>query len=338
MILSLLPFAFLFLLFEPVIRYFWDEKKLRRFPEATYLSGVTNIPFLMQRWRGFRSKEIHSVHEKHPVLRLGPNSLSFSSPAAIRAIYGHSTPCRKGGSYERALSAHPGLIEVVDQQEHASKRRILSNAFATRNLEQWEFKIADKVEQMVRQFDRICDEAESGKRAGVIDFRKWANLFSVEAIVDIALSEKLGCLERGDDNVTITSPEGEAKQVRFIRSLHSARRPTSMIVWSNWFRELRFLLESIPGPFRTQSQVGKGFTKILEYLVRRRVTHYAEGDSLDDLVHCLLEDKSGQPRHPSMAGIEGDVSTLRKYTRSNMTYLLANITQWMLDPRQQLSH
>ena len=321
---------------EPFATYFWDTKKLRRFPNATRFSGIFNISFILQRLRGFRSKEIHLIHQKHHVLRIGPNTISFSSPSAIKAIYGHSTPCIKGGSYAAALRSHPGLIEVIDKQQHASKRRILSHAFATRNLEEWEFKVVDKVQRLLRQFDRIClEERAGGSENGIVDFRRWANLFSVDAIVDIALSERSGCLDRGDDLITIITSEGRSKAVRFIKTLHAARRPTSMFIWSSWYWYLELILKNIPGFFRDQRQVGRGFTEIIEHLVRQRLKRYHQGEELDDLTSCLLENKAGQARNLIVEEIEGDITTLRKYFLAKTINSVANCYQWMPGPTQR---
>ncbi|CAH0058466.1 unnamed protein product [Clonostachys solani] len=285
MIFPLLSTAVLLLLLEPFLAYLWDSKKLRRFPNAT--------PF--------------SAYEKHSTIRIGPNTLSFCSPSAIRSIYGHSTPCTKGGSYEATLGPHPGLIDVVDKELHASKRRILSNAFATRNLEGWCFKVADKVRQFVIQFDRISHGGVDGTTVpGSVDFRKWANLFSVEAIADIAISRRLGCLERGDDLVTFTTVHGAKKQTRFVHTLHSARRATSFIVWSTRYQLLKAGLETIPGFFKSQTVEGEVFPEIIASLLHERVERYKAGEDLDDLARCLLEDKGGRSRDVTEAQIEGD--------------------------------
>lgn len=313
MIAFILPLVLiLFILVEPWLTYFVDVKKLRRFPNAAYGSGVSNLTFMLQRWRGYPSKQIHTAHERHPILRIGPNTISFSTPSAIRAIYGHSTPCVKGGSYEHNVTEHSGLIDVIDKKKHAFKRRILSNAFATRNLEQWEFKVADKVSRLLRQFDRVADEemSESGATPSV-DVRRWFNLFTVEAIVDIALSHKLGFLERGDSMVSVTTTKGTEKQVDFIESLHSSRRANASIVFSDWCLLLRSVLKTVPGWYRNQWLVGEEFNTIVEHLTRQRLERYQAGEHLDDLTCCLLEDKSGQARAPSIPNVEGDVAAFR---------------------------
>ncbi|KAL7817966.1 cytochrome P450 [Trichoderma aethiopicum] len=308
MILLLLSLALLLLVLEPLATYLWDSKNLRRFPNATYLSGITDFAYIFQRCRGFRSKEIHQAHLKHPVLRIGPNSLSFSSPEAIRAIYGHNTPCTKGGTYVTAAGAHTSLLDSVIKEEHARKRRILSHAFATRNLEQWEFKVTDKVQQLVAQFDRIC--CEGNGEAATVDFRLWSNLFTIEAIADIALSRQLGCLGRGSDVVTIVR-NGREKEVHYIECLHSGRRATSMLIWSTkWFTSLRFVLKRLPGFFRTQWRKGQDFDEMVQHFVRQRLQRYEAGEELEDLVGCLLQDKYGDARKLEIGEIEAEVATL----------------------------
>ncbi|KAL6696870.1 cytochrome P450 [Trichoderma pleuroticola] len=307
MIVYLLSVAFLLLILEPLFTYYWDSKKLRRFPNASLLSGISDVGYILQRYRGFRSKEIHKAHLQHPVVRVGPNSLSFSTPDAIRAIYGHNTPCLKGGTYVTGAGTHPSLLDVVNKQEHARKRRILSHAFATRNLEQWEFKVTDKVQKLVAQFDLLCHDKEEA----TVDFRMWSNLFTIEAIADIALSHHLGCLGQGSDLVTITSKDGREKGVNYIDCLHSGRRATSMLIWSTkWFSSLRFVLKGLPCFFQAQWQKGQGFDEMVRYLVQQRLRRHENGEQLEDFVGCLFQDKHGEARNLEIAEIEAEVATL----------------------------
>lgn len=73
------------------IEYLRDPKALRRFPNMNTFAGITNIPYLFVSYGGFRSKHVYQLHAQgQPIIRIGPNSLSFSSPKAIKDIYGHS--------------------------------------------------------------------------------------------------------------------------------------------------------------------------------------------------------------------------------------------------------
>ncbi|KAH7268656.1 cytochrome P450 [Fusarium solani] len=298
---------------QPLARYLWDPQNLRRFPSHNALSGITNLGYIIERCRGFRSRYIHEAHKKHNIVRIGPNSLSFSSPEAIRSIYGHSTNCIKGDMYAAPAGPHASLLDVINKEAHARKRRYMSHALATRNLETWEHKVVDKVRRLIRQFDRICDEAASATntKTGTLDFRKWANLFTVEAIADIALSHKLGCLDRGDDQVTITTADGNEKRIKYIECLHASKRATSTLVWAtSWFRFLRTVLTLLPGWFRSQWLKGSQFDDMVHHLTRVRVERHRTGETLDDIVHCLIADKNGELRGLDIGEIEAEVGVL----------------------------
>jgi hypothetical protein len=77
--------SLLYLLVLPVVEYFRDPKGLRRFPVLDTFAGITNISFMIESHRGFRSKKLAELHQQHPVIRTGPNSLSFGDARAIKA-------------------------------------------------------------------------------------------------------------------------------------------------------------------------------------------------------------------------------------------------------------
>lgn len=323
--------ALLFIV-EPCARYLWDPQNLRRFPSHNALSGITNLGYIIERCRGFRSRDLHEAHKKHRVVRIGPSSLSFSSPEAIQSIYGHSTKCIKGDMYAAPAGPHASLLDVIDKEAHARKRRYMSHALATRNLETWEDKVADKVRRLIHQFDRICDEAASSTstKAGTVNFRKWTNLFTVEAIVDIALSHKLGCLDRGDDQVTITTANGHVKQIHYIECLHAGKRATSTLVWAtSWFRFLRAILTLFPGWFRFQWSKASQFDDMVHHLTRVRVERHRNGEHLDDIVRCLIEDKNGELRGLDIGEIEAEVGVLREYLTLCIHPFCALLTGWI---------
>lgn len=68
----------------PVINYFRDPKGLRRYPNLSVLSGVTDLAFVWESQKGFRSKALLEAHKHSPVVRIGPNSLSYGDIRAIK--------------------------------------------------------------------------------------------------------------------------------------------------------------------------------------------------------------------------------------------------------------
>ncbi|KAJ4263898.1 hypothetical protein NW762_005935 [Fusarium torreyae] len=84
----------------PIFDYLRHAKGLRRYPNFHPLAGTTNLPFVREAAKGFRSHTLYEMHKTHPVIRTGPNSLSYGSVQAIKDIYGHGTKCIKGEFYE----------------------------------------------------------------------------------------------------------------------------------------------------------------------------------------------------------------------------------------------
>ncbi|RFU29840.1 hypothetical protein B7463_g6505, partial [Scytalidium lignicola] len=278
--------------------------------------GFTNLGYIWEHTRGFRTKRLYEQHKKHLIIRLGPNSLSFADVRAIRDIYGHSTKCGKGELYTVQAGSHFNLLDVVDKDEHSRKRRMLSNAFATRNLEQWEFKVHDKVKKLVTQFDKYCTEqlldGEEPKAEDLtINFRRWSNLFTVDAIADIGLSETLGLLVTGNDTLMIDTNKASKESFHFVESLHGGNRAASIIAWADaWFHILKPVTDLASRYFNQQWQHGRNYGKIVSHLTRRRLQRYQNGEQLDDFLACLIHDKQGKPRHLDQGEIEAEVNVI----------------------------
>ncbi|KAH1898216.1 hypothetical protein KXV57_009713 [Aspergillus fumigatus] len=165
LLLGLLARLFFRFVIWAIFVYLQDPKGLRKYPLMHPLSGISDIPFMLESMRGFRSATLLQLHygQGHPVIRLGPNALSFAGGQAIPAIYGHNTPATKDRQYLNAAGSHFHLADVVDKKEHARKRKVLASAFAATHLEDWEYKVADK---SLRHIDRGTDRVTAEDLAG----------------------------------------------------------------------------------------------------------------------------------------------------------------------------
>jgi hypothetical protein len=78
-------FSFIsYLIVWPVVEYIRDPKGLRKYPNLNPLSGITDLSFTYEAQRGFRSGALLEAHKKSPIVRIGPNSLSYSDLSAIK--------------------------------------------------------------------------------------------------------------------------------------------------------------------------------------------------------------------------------------------------------------
>ncbi|KAL4885754.1 benzoate 4-monooxygenase cytochrome P450 [Aspergillus karnatakaensis] len=319
----------------PFVIYLYDAKRLRQYPNQNFLSGLTSLAYVYERRKTFRTRDLLSQHRKHPILRTAPNAISFGSVDAIKDIYGHGSPCRKGDEYKLIQGDRPHVLNVIDRDDHTRKRRMLSNAFATKNLETWEFKIADKVKKLVTQFDRRCTEPVShGVTIAAddlnVNFRFWSNLFTLDAIADIALSEPLGFLESGSDLIELTTAGGTGREnLNMISSLQCGSRMISRFVSAtDWFHALKLLAKILSPTFCAH---GGDFGGIVSNLAGRRLAKAQDkNNKLDDFLSCLNEDKKGTNRRLELKEIEAETNVLLDAGSDTTAIALTNVLYYLI--------
>ncbi|KAK7550201.1 hypothetical protein BKA81DRAFT_381263 [Phyllosticta paracitricarpa] len=183
----------------------------------------------------------------------------YGDTRAIKDIHGHNTKCTKDGQYKDTAGEYFQIADVIDRKDHACKRKYLSAAYAIKNLEGWEAKVTDKTVRLMAHMDKCCtdslQEGESIPKTEDInlDWRKSANYFSLDAIADIGLSERLGLLDTDDDRVTYTRPNGFKYTCHFRECLYDNARKQSYIVWSyDWYK----VLEKLTNVFQRFRRIG----------------------------------------------------------------------------------
>ncbi|KAI1424861.1 cytochrome P450 [Xylaria sp. FL1777] len=337
--LSIFLFLFIYFILIPVFNYVLDPKKLRRFPAYRPFAGVTNLVFMYEAAleKSFRSKTLLERHRKHPVLRIGPNSLSYGSYIAIKDIYGHGTKCIKGDFYETLAGSHFHLADVVDKVEHARKRKVLSAAYALSNLETWEYKVADKVERFIRGADKACTlplklgHVRPDAEDLVFDYRAWTNYFTLDAIADIGLSERLGFLDHGHDLVKAERMDGTFFNVNYRACLHATARAQSALAWSGkWYGFNKWFTGKIFPSFRNYWKLNQGWDGIVYHRATKRLKRYQDGEKLSDFFQCLMEDKEGRPHGLEWGEIVAEVSIMMNAGSDTTAIAMNNVMYWLL--------
>ncbi|RAH50369.1 uncharacterized protein BO95DRAFT_198556 [Aspergillus brunneoviolaceus CBS 621.78] len=124
--------SYLFIL--PIVRYFHEPKGLRKYPGFSPLSGFTDLRHIYLSACGYRSKDLYEAHRRAPILRTGPNSLSFGGTHAIKDIYSHSTPCLKDLNYVVLGESHVRMRAIMLASIKRSSRRLPSGTSNAGNL------------------------------------------------------------------------------------------------------------------------------------------------------------------------------------------------------------
>ncbi|KAB5572301.1 cytochrome P450 [Coniochaeta sp. 2T2.1] len=172
---------------------------LNRYP-GPVLASFTNW------WRFFcvmRRKsnfEIRELHEKHgDVVRLGPDCLSFSSPEAMKAIYGLNNRLSKSEFYPVQMQISRGkilqsLFGTTDNDYHARLRRTVSNAFSMSTMVQYEPRVDETARVFLSQTSRLF--AQLGAKC---EFVKWLQYFAFDVITEVTYSRRVGFIDNFED-------------------------------------------------------------------------------------------------------------------------------------------
>ncbi|KAJ5460753.1 uncharacterized protein N7458_002305 [Penicillium daleae] len=334
--IALAIFVFTYFIAKPIVAYYCDPKGLRKYPNFAFFSGISDLPFLYESHNGFRSRNLFEAHKKHPVLRIGPNSLSYADPRAIKDIYGHGTACIKDRFYSETAGTHSHLADVVDKADHAHKRKVLSSAYALKNLEEWEFKVADVTRKLIDAFDARCTYSLSPGTVPetkdlTVDFRDWTVLFAAAAIANIGLSEDLGFLDTGSDQVKSESRDGTIKDVSFRKCHAATARVSYQLVWAyDWFKTLKRVSQVISPRYRQMWKLDSDWSGIVYNRATTRLKRYMAGEKLDDFFTAMMEDKNGAPHNLEWGEILAEINIMINAGHDTTAISLRNVLFFLL--------
>jgi cytochrome P450 len=134
-----------------------------------------------------------------PIVRIAPNELSFTDPAAWKDIYS-SHPGQPNFPRDPIDSRFDpvkdtGVLStdmlVADERNHARQRRTLSHAFSMAAIKEQEKLITDFVDLFIVKVREIADDGE------VVDINKWYNYLTFDVIGEMAFGESFGCMATG---------------------------------------------------------------------------------------------------------------------------------------------
>src|SRR6266852_6706170 len=97
-------------------------------------------------------------------VRIAPNHLSISDPAALQIIYAHGNGSLKSNFYDGFVSITRGLFNTRDRVAHTRKRKIISHIFSQKSVLEFEPYVRDYVRSFIQQWDRLCAGGAKGLR------------------------------------------------------------------------------------------------------------------------------------------------------------------------------
>lgn len=176
---------------------------LSKYP-GPVLAKLTNAYQLYHAYKGDRHLEFWRLHQKYgPIVRFGPNAVSFNSNTALKDIYGFKTNVRKAEFYD--AFAHPvaNTHNTRDKTLHARKRRVLSQAFSDSAMRGIERYILQNVRTFCEQIG--VDDGGVEKKGWTAPrlMSDWCNYLAMDILGDLSYGKAFHMLEKPDNRFAL---------------------------------------------------------------------------------------------------------------------------------------
>ena len=184
---------------------------LYRLCDALFLNPIARIPgpktFALSKWRlayedykSTRTRTLLALHREYgPVVRVGPNEVSFNSTSALRTIYG------AGSGFERTQIYHmfevygrKNMFSFASVREHAGRKKMLAHAYAKSVILKGD--AAAMIENKVRLYIDLLE-----REGRVSDVFRSLHYFSLDTVTQFLYGThgQTACLEREADRALL---------------------------------------------------------------------------------------------------------------------------------------
>ncbi|KAH8799844.1 cytochrome P450 oxidoreductase [Xylogone sp. PMI_703] len=179
------------------------QKGLNKY-KGPFLASFTNFWRLWQYMWHWDRPYFPRVTKYGKIIRVGPNTLLFNDPEAIKDIY--MTHFSKSDFYKvgQGVSkgvAVPNIFSTTDRIYHGKLRRSVANAFAMSTLVNYEPFVTDTVTTFLTELNNRF--AGKGGTDGICDMSEWTKYFALDVVSALTMGKSYGLLKAGYDNIGI---------------------------------------------------------------------------------------------------------------------------------------
>lgn len=144
------------LLLPLCLLYFFLLDPLRSVP-GPFLARCSSLWLLTADLSGYRSHTIHSLHKQYgPVVRIGPQEVSFSSRQAMRDLYGANTVYMKAPIY--GAYGRKSLFTMQKKEEHRARAKRVGHVFAPASISQVEPIVSEQLQKLLQKLSARLDQ------------------------------------------------------------------------------------------------------------------------------------------------------------------------------------
>ncbi|KAM0177897.1 hypothetical protein ACHAPF_003863 [Botrytis cinerea] len=176
----------LMLLFHWFVLYRLYFHPLAAFP-GPILASVTDWYNVHRCLKGDRHLNEYRLHEIYgPIVRVGPNRLSFNSTTALQDIYSSAANTQKSDFYTiyHYFFKGPSVLTTIDKKIHALKRRILVKALNPQAVQE--------LQNLIYQNSQRFSEYLRARKNGKVSAGEWTHPHDMSKALTYLLADMMG--------------------------------------------------------------------------------------------------------------------------------------------------
>ncbi|KAF2129142.1 cytochrome P450 [Dothidotthia symphoricarpi CBS 119687] len=183
--------TFYVLVFKPLRNIFFHPLSHHPGPR---LFAASSLPYGLWYISGYWHTKIFALHAHYgPIVRIGPNELSYACPEAWDDIYGRYVPAKRKENPKPEWYCSPASHDMVGANlgDHGRMRRVMAPGFTYGAMCKQEPLIAGHVDLFL---EKLAEKCKGGEEAEV-NMLEWFTYCTFDLIGDLAFGEPFGCLE-----------------------------------------------------------------------------------------------------------------------------------------------
>ncbi|OCK77527.1 cytochrome P450 [Lepidopterella palustris CBS 459.81] len=192
---------------------------LSKYP-GPYLAAASRLPNAWYLIRGTNVRRACYLHDKYgPVVRVGPNELSYTNAQGWKDIYGHRVGGKSAIGKWRTFYRNPGdevdSIFTGSDEVHTKARRMFSHAFSEKALKEQEPLFQKYVNLLVAKLNQAIQSEGGHDRAfNMVDMY---NFTTFDVMGDLTFGEPLHLLDNSSYTPWVSDMFNGVKALTIIR-------------------------------------------------------------------------------------------------------------------------
>lgn len=184
---SVAPFFLAFACICAFVYDYFSKPSLRKIPGPASFA-ITRYRLALDAWKARSIQTVHKLHHRYgPVVRIGPDQVSFNSLSALRQIYGAGSGFERTAFYKMFdVYGRPNLFTFSSGKDHGRRKKLISHTYSNQVI--LSSNIADLVQRKASDYLRMLEQEPDNAS----EIFASLHYFSIDAISEFVYGSMYG--------------------------------------------------------------------------------------------------------------------------------------------------